>query len=112
MFATHYLEEADVVADRIIVLNHGKVIAEVTRPRSIRERVATRTVRFTLPSESAADLAAIEAVPTVGSVVRVGDQVQIGTTNADTVVRSLVALGLALDDLEVRERRSRMRSLR
>jgi ABC-2 type transport system ATP-binding protein len=101
LFATHYLEEADAIADRVIVLSHGKVIADGT-PRSIKERVTTRTVSLTLPDASAADLAAIEAIPTVGAVARLGDRVQITTTDSDTVVKALVGLGLRLSDLEVR----------
>ena len=38
LFATHYLEEADQVADRIIVLDHGRIVADGTG-RSIRARV-------------------------------------------------------------------------
>ena len=101
LFATHYLEEADAIADRVIVLNHGTVIADGT-PRSIKERVITRTVTLTMPNASAADLASIEAIPTVVAVVRLGDQVRITTTDADAVVKALVELGVTLNDLEVR----------
>ena len=101
LFATHYLEEADAIADRIIVLNHGRVIADGT-PRSIKERVTTRTVTLhhaeRLGSRSRID----RGDPGRPAVARLGDQVRITTTDADTVVRSLVELGLTLRDLEVR----------
>ena len=47
LFATHYLDEADQVADRIIVLDHGRVVADGS-PAALRASVAERTVRFTL----------------------------------------------------------------
>ena len=39
LFATHYLEEADEIADRVIVLDHGRIVADGTG-RSIRGRVS------------------------------------------------------------------------
>ena len=49
LFATHYLDEADQVADRIIVLDHGRVVADGS-PAALRASVAERTVRFALPA--------------------------------------------------------------
>ena len=43
LFATHYLEEADAVADRIVVLNAGRVVADGTGAE-IKARVAGRTI--------------------------------------------------------------------
>ncbi len=45
LFATHYLDEADQVADRIIVLDRGRVVADGSG-RSLRDGVAGRTIRF------------------------------------------------------------------
>ena len=48
IFATHYLEEADAYADRVILMAHGRVVAD--GPTSeIRARVGSRTIRATLP---------------------------------------------------------------
>ncbi len=48
LFATHYLEEADAVADRIIMLNRGRVVADGSATE-IKASVSTRVIRFTLP---------------------------------------------------------------
>ena len=48
LFATHYLEEADQVADRVVVLDHGRVVADGTAG-ALKAGVAGRTIRFTLP---------------------------------------------------------------
>src|SRR4029453_10166616 len=47
LFATHYLEEADQVADRVIVLDHGHVVADGSTS-SIKAAASGRTVRFRL----------------------------------------------------------------
>jgi ABC-2 type transport system ATP-binding protein len=50
LFATHYLDEADAVADRVIVLQHGQVIADGA-PAAIRAAAGARTIRFTLEGD-------------------------------------------------------------
>ena len=47
LFATHYLEEADAYADRIILLRHGQIVADGTASE-IKAMAAGRTVRATL----------------------------------------------------------------
>ncbi|MDQ2741930.1 MAG: ABC transporter ATP-binding protein, partial [Chloroflexota bacterium] len=48
VLTTHYLEEADALADRIVVIDHGKVIAEGS-PAAIKGRLGGKTVRFHAP---------------------------------------------------------------
>ena len=48
MFATHYLEEADAYADRIILMAHGRVVADGPATE-IKATVGLRTIRATLP---------------------------------------------------------------
>ena len=45
LFATHYLEEADGAADRIVVMQHGRIVADGTAA-AIKAGTGTRTVRF------------------------------------------------------------------
>jgi ABC-2 type transport system ATP-binding protein len=97
LFATHYLEEADAVADRVLVLQRGRVVADgpVT---AIKARSSRRTVRCTLPG---ADPGALGGLPGVTEVSRHGDSVRLATTDADATVRALFASGLEVRDLEV-----------
>jgi ABC-2 type transport system ATP-binding protein len=97
LFATHYLEEADQVADRVIVLDHGRIVADGSG-RSLRSRVAGRTVRF---DTTAADPARLGALPGVTQVDVRGDAVRLTTTDADATVRALVATDIQIRDLEV-----------
>jgi len=58
LFATHYLDEADQNADRIVLMAHGKVVVDGP-PTEIKARVGTRTIRVTLPGVAEAELAAL-----------------------------------------------------
>ena len=48
LFATHYLEEADAYADRVVLMAHGAIVADGP-PTEIKAMVGTRTIRATLP---------------------------------------------------------------
>jgi ABC-2 type transport system ATP-binding protein len=100
LFATHYLDEADAVADRIIVLVHGRVVADGSGA-SIKATVTGRTIRFSLDGTSRESLAAIEALPYVKSVDVSGDRVVITTSDSDAVVHELVLRGLQIRDVEI-----------
>jgi ABC-2 type transport system ATP-binding protein len=97
LFATHYLEEADQVADRVVVLDHGRVAADGTS-REIRARVREKTVQFDL---AAPDPAVLRALPGVTGVVVHDQTVRLTTADADATVRALYGAGLAISNLEV-----------
>jgi ABC-2 type transport system ATP-binding protein len=101
LFATHYLDEADGAAERIVVLSHGRVVADGTA-RSIKSQVSDRVVSFALPAVSPAAIAAIEAFPGVSGVEVAGDRVAVATTDSDGVLRQLFDAGLSVRDLEIR----------
>src|SRR6185437_8778197 len=61
VFATHYLEEADAYADRIVLMSRGEVVADGPATE-IKAMVGGRTIRATLPG---ADLARLAALPGV-----------------------------------------------
>jgi ABC-2 type transport system ATP-binding protein len=97
LFATHYLEEADAVADRVLVLQRGRVVADgpVT---AIKARSSRRVVRCTLPG---ADSRMLGRLPGVTEVSLHGDSMRLTTGDADATVRALFATGLPVRDLEV-----------
>ena len=61
LFATHYLEEADAFADRIVLMARGRIVADGPATE-IKAQAGLRTIRATLPD---ADLAALAALPGV-----------------------------------------------
>jgi ABC-2 type transport system ATP-binding protein len=99
LFATHYLEEADQYADRIILISHGKIVADGTGSQ-IKALSAGRTVRATLPG---ADGDALSALPGVESVDLRGDSVYIHAKDTDAIARHLLTTTDA-HDLEITAR--------
>jgi ABC-2 type transport system ATP-binding protein len=99
MFATHYLEEADAYADRIILLRHGRVVADGTSAE-IKAMTVGRTVRATLPGAVESELSAITGADAVE--IR-GETVLIHATDSDAVARYLLNSTEA-KDLEITAR--------
>ncbi len=86
LFATHYLEEADAYADRIVLVRKGKIVADGTAAE-IKALSAGRTVRARL---EAPDRAAIARVDGVDSVDVRGDSVLIHGSDSDAIARFLL----------------------
>jgi ABC-2 type transport system ATP-binding protein len=99
LFATHYLEEADQYADRIILISKGKIVADGTGSQ-IKALAAGRTVRATLPGADATELSAL---PGVESVDIRGEAVYIQAKDTDAIARHLLTT-TAAHDLEITAR--------
>ena len=97
VLTTHYLEEAEALADRVCVLTRGRVVANGD-VQQIRARVAQR--RISCLSRLASE--AIAAWPEVRSVARDGGRIEIITDAAETVVRQLLFEDSDVSELEVR----------
>jgi ABC-2 type transport system ATP-binding protein len=98
LFATHYLEEADAYADRIVVMARGRLVADGPSTE-IKAKVGGRTILATLPG---ADLAALAAAPGVTSAQRRGDTVVLSCGDSDAALRDLLARYPSAHDIEVR----------
>ena len=98
VFATHYLEEADAYADRIVLIARGQLVADGSATE-IKARAASRTIRGTLPE---GDAAALRALPGVLAADRHGDAVILSCSDADVALRALLAAFPAIRDIEVR----------
>ena len=99
LFATHYLEEADQYADRIVLINHGRIVADGTGSQ-IKALAAGRTVRATLPG---ADRQRLLGTAGVESVEVRGDAVYVHAKDTDAVARYLLTETPAYD-LEITAR--------
>jgi len=95
VFATHHLDEADAVADRVVVIADGRVVADGTAAE-VKSGVAGRTISFTAPPGRPLD-----GLPAVSAVTWQGGTVTLATTDAAVTLRALLADG-GLPDLEVR----------
>ncbi|WP_282691980.1 ABC transporter ATP-binding protein [Streptomyces sp. CC208A] len=96
LFSTHYLEEADAYADRIVVLDSGRIVTAGTS-EELKRAVGGSLVSFDLaggPTEW------LGLLPGVGSYEVRGDRALLRTTDSDGTVRALAERG-AIRALEV-----------
>jgi len=96
VLTTHYLEEADALADRIVVVNRGRVIAEGT-PAEIKARSAGRRIRCVTRLSPAE----VSALPGVTQVRRSGGFLEVLASRAEPAVLELLKRDPDLTDLEV-----------
>jgi len=96
VLTTHYLEEADALADRVVVINKGSMIAEGT-PQEIKARTAGKTIRC-VTRLGAAEVNALTGV--VDVQVDRGTMV-IHTSRPEDVLRELLNRDLNLSGIEV-----------
>ena len=106
LLTTQYLEEADVLAERIAVVDHGRVIAEGTS-EELKAQMGATVLELTFPDHDSAE-AAVGPVASVipgaesdGAMVRV--TVPDGTRSALEVLRALDARGTDVSGMTLRE---------
>jgi len=97
LLTTHYLEEADALASRIIVIQKGTVIAEGT-PAELKAGDQSRTIRCT----TSLQLSFVSALPGVTSVEQDGNTMLVRTQTPEPVLRTMLEQDPALSGLEVR----------
>lgn len=86
VFATHYLEEADAYADRVVFISEGLIVADGTASE-VKALAAGRTIRATLPR---AVEVVLRAIPGVDDVEIHGETVLIHSGDTDSVARYLL----------------------
>src|SRR6516162_426176 len=96
LLTTHYLNEADALADRILVLQHGTIVAEGT-PSEIKSRAIGKQVRFS----SRLTLDEVRAIPGVLTAAANRQKFELQVQAAEPVVRELLNRDSWLSDLEV-----------
>ena len=97
LFATHYLDEADQNADRVVLMAKGRVVVGGAPPE-IKARVGTRTIRVTLPEAAETELAAL---PGVTAATRHGASVALVCSDSDLALRALLTAYPLARDIEV-----------
>jgi len=98
LLTTHYLEEADALADRVAVINAGRIVAEGT-PSEIKARSAAKKIRCVTRLEERS----LRAIPGVVEVRKHHRGFEIRTGEPELVVRELLARDAALGHLEIVE---------
>jgi ABC-2 type transport system ATP-binding protein len=96
LLTTHYLEEADLLASRVVVINKGKLICEGT-PAEIKHRVSGRRIRCV----TRLDPESLRTLPTVSDVQQDREAVIILAEQPESVVREMLRRDETLHSLEV-----------
>jgi ABC-2 type transport system ATP-binding protein len=97
LFATHYLEEADQAADRILVINRGRLLADGT-PAEIKSRAGAKQLSFRLASAPEAFLLSL---PGLVSLDVHGETVHIQSNDSDKTLYAVLDAGYRPADIEV-----------
>ena len=96
LLTTHYLEEADALAHRVIVINKGRVISEGT-PAEIKRNSGGRRIRC----QTRLSQEFLHRLPGVTSVEFNEGAVVVTTTDAETVIREMLLRDETLSGLEI-----------
>ncbi|OCT13525.1 ABC transporter ATP-binding protein [Paenibacillus pectinilyticus] len=98
VLTTHYLEEADNLADRIVVINNGKLVADGT-PSEIKAGTTGRVISFTAgPSVTTETL---QDVPGVANVEWSGRRVKLASSDTDRLIVALIERNIDMRDIEI-----------
>ena len=97
LFATHYLEEADQAADRILVINRGRLLADGT-PEDIKKSAGAKRMSFRLDG---ADEAFLLGLPGIVSVETRHGLVHIQTTDSDGTLYAVLDAGYRPSEIEI-----------
>jgi ABC-2 type transport system ATP-binding protein len=97
LFATHYLEEADLNADRAVLMARGRVVIDGPTTE-IKARVGTKTIRATLPG---ADLDVLSTLPGVTNAEARGEAIVLRCTDSDVAIRALLERFPRVRDIEI-----------
>lgn len=93
LLSSHYLEEIEALAERVVVLGQGRVLAEDTVD-AIRDMVGVHRVSLTADH--------LPELPGVVGMERADGRTHLLTTDADQLVRYLVTTGVAFSGIEIR----------
>lgn len=96
LLTTHYLQEADALADRIAVINKGEIIAEGT-PAQIKAQTAGKKIRCI----TRLSMQTIRELPGVSEVKEDREAIEIHAAEAEPVLRQMLAQDASLAGLEV-----------
>jgi len=96
LLTTHYIEEADALADRIVLVGKGRVLAEDT-PAGIKARASGKRIRCT----SNLDITRLAQWPHVSSATREGHTIELRSADAEPLLRRLLDADPQLADIEV-----------
>ncbi|SFB32956.1 ABC-2 type transport system ATP-binding protein [Cohnella sp. OV330] len=98
VLTTHYLEEADSIADRIVVVSDGRIVADGS-PSEIKARTTGRVISFTAGERTSDD--ELRAIPGVTELSRSGRRVKLMSADTDRLIAELIGRRTDMRDIEI-----------
>lgn len=98
ILTTHYLEEADNVADRVVVIHRGRLIADGT-PSQIKAETTGRIISFTAGASVTSD--SLRAIPGIRDIEWNGRRVKLYGADTDRLIGELIGRRLDMTDIEI-----------
>lgn len=97
LFATHYLDEAEEFADRVVLMRGGRIVADGS-VAEVTQAASGRTITAIVPGSGHGDLAAL---PGVSDVELRGEQARLGCADSDAALRALLTRFPDAHDIEI-----------
>ncbi|RSK34389.1 ABC transporter ATP-binding protein [Bhargavaea beijingensis] len=98
IFSTHYLQEADDVASRILLFNRGRLIADGS-PAQVKGQLLRKTVSFKLPDKVSAER--LRSLPNVLSMDLGMERIELVTDDTDRLLYALVTADIGASDITI-----------
>ena len=104
VYTTHYMEEAERLADRVVIIDHGRVVADGTLPELVRRLPAAHSLQVDIEGGDAAVtpgvLQTLQALPGVHAVQQTGERLTVAlddlTRDAPAVLKAVATAGLCV----------------
>jgi len=104
LMTTHYMDEAEALADRVSIIDHGRIVVEGT-PHELIDQMGADTIRVTGQGDSTGFLEKIQPLPFVQTVNASGEFIQIGVDSGNRRLAEVVSLaqsnGFTIEDISV-----------
>lgn len=98
LFSTHYLQEADDAAQRILLFKDGKIVADGT-PSEIKSKITNQTVSFILDPDMSFEK--LYQYPEIQQITRNNGRIYVNSTNADKVLAIIFQEKLGAHDIQI-----------
>jgi len=102
VLTTHYMDEAEQLCDRLVIMDNARIVAEGSPRRLIADNVTREVVEVRLPidADAAAEAATLKRFG--DRIEPLADRVLVYTDDGDATMRAVVAEGFGIDTMFVR----------
>ena len=104
LLTTHYMDEAEALADQVSIIDHGRIVVEGT-PRELIDQMGADTIRITGQGDSTSYLKKIQSLPFVQAINSSKGLIQIGVDSGNKRLAEIVSLaqnnGFTIEDISL-----------